>query len=137
MSQAASLGGANVAKFRDIPFNAAHFTGVGGPGGGTWTVDSGDVVEWKYAVSGEIGYIRLRVTSTQITVADVDAIQVVLPFNTASSTVTGYIRMGTGGLTVALGAAGGGYLLLARDTGADITTGALEVIVLAEFPLAV
>lgn len=63
------------------PYNIASFTAVGG---GTWTVDPGDVLAYQYMLDGKRLLLNLAITNTSITGA-VTAVKVALPAGIVSA----------------------------------------------------
>ncbi len=81
MSEAASLGGANVIAYRDVPYAAGNFTGSGTI---TWTVGSGDQSRFRIATIGAIARIQVQIELTTVAGAGTE-LRVALPFSTTST----------------------------------------------------
>ena len=62
-------------RFRDVPFDSGDFTAEGG---GSWTVEAGDVLQFRYAVLGKLMFVWLTLSGTQL-VGGVDSLNVKIP----------------------------------------------------------
>lgn len=66
----------------DVPFNASDFTGVSG----TWTVEAGDVLLFRYALIGKLMIVWLYLHATADTGSD--ALQIKIPGGHTAATKT-------------------------------------------------
>lgn len=56
-------------------FDAANFVGMGG---GTWTVDSGDMIEYCYTLIGKVMFLSVYIATSSIT-GVVDYVKIIIP----------------------------------------------------------
>ena len=66
-----------VGIWTSVPYNAANF-GVDPGGSGTWTVDAGDQVTFKYATFGKIMWVQWQLETTTLTGAAI-ALSIAIP----------------------------------------------------------
>ena len=81
-------------------YNAGDFTATGG---GTWTVDSGDLTNFKYRVVGDTMWVNIGLASTSIS-GTVSTLTITIPGGaTSQETAGGFCGLGDNSSTFALG----------------------------------
>lgn len=125
-----SLGGA---RFHDIPFDAARFTGSGSI---DWDIEAGDIQYERFRISGDSFTYQIAV-STGSTISGTGALlEIALPVTLS----TGHNGLGyigdTNGRHMATCSLSGSTLSISRFDQANYTTGITSLVVAIECPLA-
>ncbi len=68
--------------WKDVPYNAGHFTA---DGGASWGVDSGDVLVYAFALEGQTMHLQINIANTDVSTASPIQLMVAMP---AGYTVT-------------------------------------------------